>query len=407
MSKIAYLRKIAPCLFAVLVDIMGFGLALPVLTSLFTTGDFLPGSTPEAVRYGYLAIGLILYPFFMFFGSSLMGDLSDIVGRRKILMYCMAGFFIGFFLMGLGVGVKSLSILFIGRSITGITAASLPTTMAAIADSSSRESKAANMSYVVFVQSIGFVLGPLLGGVLSNPNLVSFFSEAIPFYAAAIFALIAFIWITSAFHPKEVLSNKKMHPLRVILVFFDAAKHPRIRLLTTGFIFHQLGIGLFVQTILIYLQQAFNYKAFGMGLFNAYMGFWMGVGVAMVPFFSRRYQIEKMAAVSLALFGVSTLLISFSSMEWLIWFFMIFFGMFSTIAWSSMLTSFSHAVDEESQGWALGITGSVVALTFMISALSPNLIPSLGVMPIVGLGGVFILLGSFIVFRYCKRYELK
>lgn len=398
-------RQIGPCLFAVLVDILGFGLAFPVLTGLFTTGDFLPPGTSDALRYSYLAIGLALYPFFMFFGSSFMGDLSDVIGRRKVLLLCMGGFFIGFSLMGLGVEIKSLTVLFIGRGLTGITAASLPTTMAAIADLSTRETKAKNMSYVVMVQSIGFILGPLMGGLLSGSSKKSLLGEALPFFVAGILALAVMFTIARYFKESfEKRGNKKIHPLRLILVFVEAAKHPKVRLLTVAFVLHQIGIGLFMQLILIYMQRAFQYTTLGMGVFNSFMGVWFATGLLIVPYFSKKYPIEWLACLSLAVVGISNLLTSFSSGQWVIWGFLIPFGVASILAWSAMLTSFSHAVDEHSQGWALGITGAVVALAFMLTGFSPNLVPYFGVMPLIGLSGILLLIGAFVVLVYCRKH---
>lgn len=397
-------KVVSPCLFAVLVDILGFSLALPVLTALFTTGDFLSSATPDKLRYAYLATGLVLYPFFMFFGSSFMGDLSDITGRKKILMLCMGGFCVGFAVMGVGVELHSISLLFLGRALTGVTAASLPTTMAAIADFSTRENKATHMSFVVLVQSIGFVLGPLMGGLLSDPKLVGFFSDAFPFYVAGALALIAFAWIGLAFHESFVPSGKKIHPLRVVLVFVEAAKHAPIRNLTFVFLLHQLGIGLFIQLILIYFQKFFNYTTFGMGIFNAFMGIWLGLGLFLIPTLSKRLRIETVVWISLFILGISQLAVSISSFEWLLWLLVIPLAASANIAWSAILTSYSHAVSEDAQGWALGITGAVVALAFIITGFSPNLVPSFGVMPIIAVGG-FLLIGSSCIMQYyCKRY---
>lgn len=398
-------KEVAPCLFAVFVDILGFSLALPVLTALFTTGDFLSAETSQSLRYGYLALGLVLYPFFMFFGSSFMGDLSDIVGRKKVLMLCMAGFFLGFCVMGVGVEIGSLVALFLGRSLTGLTAASLPVTMAAIADLSTPENKATHMSFVVFVQSLGFVLGPLIGGILSNPRFGSFFNDGIPFFFSGIFALIACIWIGVAFQESFEKIGKKIHPLRVILVFVEVAKHPTIRLLTLVFLLHQIGIGLFIQLILIYLHRAFDYTSFQMGLFNGFMGMWMGVGLFSIPYLSKRFRIEWVACIFIGLLGVSELLTSISTIEWLIWAFVIPLGMSGNIAWSAILTSFSHAADESSQGWALGITGAVVALSFMLTGFSPNLVPFFGVMPLIALGGGLLLISSLVMRFYTRRYS--
>ncbi|MCB1115144.1 MAG: MFS transporter [Chlamydiia bacterium] len=404
MDKTLRFRSIAPCLFAVVVDILGFGLALPVLTGLFTATDFLPASMGEAHRYSYLAIGLALYPFFMFFGSSFMGDLSDIIGRKKVLLICMGGFFVGFFLMGIGVISKSVAILFIGRGLTGLTAASLPTTMAAITDMSTPQTKAKNMSYVVLAQCVGFVLGPLMGGLLSRFDKNPISGAAFPFFAAGILALCAFVSVIALFQESFQRGDKHLHPLRIFLVFVEAARHSKIRLLTIAFLLHQIGVGIFLQLILIYLQKKFAYTTFGMGLFNSFLGIWLGLGIFLLHRLEKKCSIEKLAYLSLAFLGLTNIGTAFSSLEWLIWGWLLPFGISSIIAWSAMLTSFSNAVDERSQGWALGITGAVAALSFIITGFAPNLVPHFGVMPIIALSGILVLIGSTIVAIYCRLF---
>lgn len=399
-------KEMAPVLFAVFVDVLGFGVALPILTSLFSSGDFLPAGISEPQRYALLAMGYALYPFCMLFGSSFMGDLSDIIGRKKVLVMCMGGFVIGFAFMGVGVRLFSISLLFLGRALTGLTAASLPTTMAAVADMSTDKNKATHMSFVVFVQSFGFVLGPLIAGVLSNRNITSFFDDAMPFFASAGLAMIAFFWVGVGFKESFVKnSNKKIEPLRLIMVFVEAVRHKRVRLLTSAFIMHQMGIALYIQLILIYLQRTFAYTAFQMGLFNAFFGLWLGLGlIIIIPYAAKRFKIEWVACVCIGGMGLFQLLTAFSSIQWLIWLFLIPYATFANGAWSAILTAFSRAVDKKSQGWALGITGSVVALSFMLTGFSPNFVPYTGVMPLIALGGILLLGGSVIMRHYCRRF---
>jgi len=401
-------KEMAPVLFAVFVDILGFGVALPILTSLFSSGDFLPAGISEQGRYSLLAVGYALYPFCMLFGSSFMGDLSDIIGRKKVLVMCMGGFAIGFAFMGIGVKLFSISLLFAGRALTGLTAASLPTTMAAVADMSTDENKATHMSFVVFVQSLGFVLGPLIAGVLSNRNVTFFFDDAMPFFFSACLATLAFFWIGVGFQESFIKNpNKKIEPLRLIMVFVEAARHKRVRLLTSAFIMHQMGIALYVQLILIHLQRTFSYTAFQMGLFNAFFGLWMGLGlIIIIPYATKRFKIEWIACVCIGCMGLFQLLTAFSAIQWLIWLFLIPYAGFANAGWSAILTSFSHAVDKKSQGWALGITGSVVALSFVLTGFAPNLIPYMGAMPLIAVGGVLLLGGSLIMRHYCRRFHV-
>ena len=93
------------------------------------------------------------------------------------------------------------------------------------------------MSYVVLVQCVGFVLGPLMGGLLSSPKEVAIFGLSLPFYGAAVLALLAFLSIAFFFKESFTSPTKKFHLLRIFYVFKEAAIHPRMRLLTSAFIF--------------------------------------------------------------------------------------------------------------------------------------------------------------------------
>ncbi len=405
MMKEFNFREIFPCLCAVFVDILGFGLAFPLLTAIFMTGDFLPMSTPETTRFAYLAIGFALYPLFMFFGSSFMGDLSDIIGRKTVLIFCMTGFCIGFSLMGLGIQIKSLSLFFIGRALTGLTAASLPITLAAIADLSLPENKATHMSFAVFIQTLGLVAGPLMAGFLSDQKLIFFFNDATPFFTSGLLALITLVLISSFFVESfEKHPSKKIAFLRIFFVFIEIIKHPRIRILTGAFLFHQIGLGIYLQVILILFNQKYQYGSLKMGLFNAFLGLWLAIGSLLISRFSRYFKIEWLACIFILCLGISVLLTSISPIEILLWIFVIPLGISATAAWSAILTSFSNAVDKKSQGWALGITGATVALSFFVSSFSPNLVPYLGIAFPIALGGFFLILSALIMFFYSRKY---
>jgi len=398
------LRTIIPCLLAVFVDILGFSLAMPAFIALFSSTTFLPDLVSETTRFSYLAIALVLYPLFMFFGASFMGDLSDRVGRKKVLILCMGGFVIGFFIIGLGASQQSLFLLYLGRILTGLTAASLPVTMAAIIDLSTPKNKATHMSLVVFVQSLGIIVGPLMVGILSDSQIVHFFNPSSPFYAASFLALASLLLIAYFFRESfERTSKKKIRFLRVIFIFAEVAKHPRIRILAVSFFLHQIGIGLYLQLILIYLGKMFSYTSFKMGIFNSFVGLWLAIGLILIPPLVKRFRIEWIACISIGLLGLSELFAATFSSAILVWVGGIWIGITGNIAWSSILTSFSEAADSTNQGWALGISGSIVALAFIITGFSPNLVPIIGALPVIGAGGFCTLIASLILFYYCRK----
>src|ERR1700733_7083807 len=137
-------KELIPCFFAIFIDVLGVGLVFPVLTALFASTDtgILPADASQSIRFFYLSLGFLLYPLFMFFGASFMGDLSDILGRKKVLMICMSGLLVGFLLMGVGVKASSIALLLTGRAVTGLMSASMPVALAAVADLSTPTNKA-------------------------------------------------------------------------------------------------------------------------------------------------------------------------------------------------------------------------------------------------------------------------
>ncbi len=163
----------APCLFAIVIDALGFGLVYPVLTTLFTAeaSPMLSADVSESLRYFYLGLGFMLYPFCMFFGAAFMADLSDNYGRKKILLICMAGIALSFLAMAIAVEIQSIALLMLGRAVSGIMAGSQPIAQAAIADLSTSQTKAKNMSIISLSFCVGTVLGPFIGGVTSDPSV--------------------------------------------------------------------------------------------------------------------------------------------------------------------------------------------------------------------------------------------
>lgn len=410
MKKLGFsFKEVSPLLFAIFVDILGFGMVYPVLTALFTdpSTSILPDHISNNLRFFYLSLGFLLYPLFMFFGSSFMGDLSDIWGRKKVLMICMFGLALGFFAMGFGVTFSSLTLLLCARGFSGLMSACMPIAMASIADLSTKQNKTVHMSYVTLIQALGFVIGPLFGGILSDKGVVDFFNFSLPFYLSSCLALIAFIWIFLSYQETFIRNlESKINFKRIYQLFVQIAKNPAVRLLSFSFLFMQMGIALYLQLILIYFQSHFNYSSAKMGAFNGFIGFWMALGLlCIVPILAKKYSAEKIAFWMLGLAGLSTLLSSIIPQQIPLWLIVIPLAISTQIAFATMLTSFSNSVSKDSQGWVMGISGSVIALSFTITGMSPSLVPFLGTKPLIFLGGLFLLLAAFLIGSYIRKHS--
>jgi MFS transporter, DHA1 family, tetracycline resistance protein len=176
-----------------LIDIIGFGIIIPVMPTLIS--ELKGVGINESARYGSFLI--FAFAFMQFLCAPLIGALSDKYGRRPVLLFSLFGFGIDYLFMAFA---PTYGWLLVGRVIAGITGASVTTGFAYIADISSPENRAKNFGMVGAAFGLGFIIGPLLGGLLGE------FGERVPFFAAAFLALVN--WLYGYFVLPESLSKE-------------------------------------------------------------------------------------------------------------------------------------------------------------------------------------------------------
>jgi DHA1 family tetracycline resistance protein-like MFS transporter len=160
----------------VLLDMLAVGLVVPVLPKLVV--DFLHGNTSQgAEMFGVFGT---VWALMQFLFAPVLGALSDRFGRRPIVLFSNLGLGLDYILMALA---PNIAWLFIGRIISGISAASFPTASAYIADISPPEKRAQGFGLLGAAFGIGFVLGPAVGGILGQIN------PRLPFWVAAALSL--------------------------------------------------------------------------------------------------------------------------------------------------------------------------------------------------------------------------
>ena len=156
----------------ILLDMFALGLILPILPKLVES--FVDNDTASAARiFGLFGTAWALMQFFF---SPVLGALSDRFGRRPVVLLSNLGLALDYILMALA---PSLSWLFVGRLISGITSASVSTAFAYIADVTPAEQRAAVFGKIGVAFGAGFILGPALGGLLGGMD------PRLPFWVAA------------------------------------------------------------------------------------------------------------------------------------------------------------------------------------------------------------------------------
>jgi MFS transporter, DHA1 family, tetracycline resistance protein len=165
----------------ILIDVIGFGLIIPVIPRLIE--QLTQSNLSEASRYGGWL--MFAYAIMQFLFSPVLGGLSDRFGRRPVLLFSLLGLGIDYIFMALAPGIIWL---FVGRLIAGIGGASITTATAYIADISPPEKRAQNFGLVGVAFGLGFIIGPVLGGVFSQWGI------RVPFFIASGLALLNFLY---------------------------------------------------------------------------------------------------------------------------------------------------------------------------------------------------------------------
>ena len=163
-----------------LIDVIGFGIIIPVMPKLISSLKHVDVST--ASKYGSLL--MFAYAATQFIFAPILGNLSDKYGRRPVLLFSLFGFGIDYLFMAMA---PTYEWLFIGRVIAGIVGSSFTTGAAYIADISTAENRAKNFGMIGAAFGLGFIIGPVLGGLLGK------IGPHFPFYAAATLALLNWI----------------------------------------------------------------------------------------------------------------------------------------------------------------------------------------------------------------------
>ena len=242
----------------VLIDMLGFALIVPLLAFFADTFGATPFQTGLLVAT-YAAMQMIAAP--------ILGRISDRFGRRPVFLISIFGTFIGFIILGFA---NSLWWLFASRVISGITAGNISVAQAYIADVTDEKNRARGMGLFGAAFGIGFILGPALGGMLSQ------YGFAVPSFVSAGLAFINFLtvyfWLPESLteERRAELANKKQDIS--LNALFDALRRPLVGpLLWVRFGF-AIAFNSFQTVFPLYVLYRFELNAQQTGYILAYMG---------------------------------------------------------------------------------------------------------------------------------------
>ncbi|MEO1041838.1 MAG: TCR/Tet family MFS transporter [Pseudomonadota bacterium] len=342
----------------ILISMIGFGIIMPVMPDLLTevTGK----SVSEAAsRGGWLYFAYALAQFVM---SPILGGLSDRFGRRPVILLSLLTYAIDFLLLAMA---PTYAWLVFARVVSGATAATYSTANAVIADVSPPEKRASNFGLMGAAFGLGFIIGPVIGGLFGEMGTRA------PFFAAASLAFInvlfGFFALPETLREKRDFNILRANPLGSLV---SVSRH--------GTVFTVLGAYFLMQFAHQALPSVFSYFAvFKFGWTPADIGYaltFVGVTAAIVQGGLTRRIIPAIGEARSVLIGATAMTISFLGYAFFaptgvyiyLW---IFVGALGGLMMPAMQGIMSTAVPADSQGELQGAVASVMSLTMMTSPL--------------------------------------
>lgn len=407
-NKVSYM-SLLPLFMVILLDVMGIILVLPVLTPLILQPEsgLVPTSTSLLLRDFLYGFSLALFPLFMFFSTPILGDLSDKFGRKKILLMCLVGSAVSYVISAIGIMFNSLFILLASRAIAGLAAGTQPIATAAIIDLSNSHNKTKNLAWVVFTSSVGLIFGPVVGGISADKSLVSWFGYEIPFIIAAVLSLLNAVFLLLSY--KETIITKSEHAINLtkgFILFLEAFLQKRFRLLSMLFAFFILAWSLYYQTINWYFMEEYHYSVGKLGLFTGYIGVIFALASSLVSrfvlkLFPKETDVFAFCILAMAIACVGA---AISQSELSQWLWVILNAAGNVICYTLGLSLFSHLASKESQGWIMGATGAIGAITWTIGGMIAGPLGFINIHVPLWTAGILCLISFVLMLLYRRAH---
>ncbi len=343
-----------------LIDVIGFGLIIPVLPKLLE--QMTGGDLSTAARWG--GILMFTYAGMQFLFSPIIGGLSDQFGRRPVILASLFAFAIDFVIQGFAPNIWWF---FLGRVLGGITGASFTSGMAYIADVSPIEKRAQNFGIVGAAFGLGFIIGPLIGGVVSF-----YFGIRAPFFAAA--GLAAVNWLYGYFILPESLKPENRRPFdwkraNPIGSLLRLRKYPVILSLVASLIFIYIAGHANQSTWTYITMKKFGWDERWVGYSLAFVGLMAaivqgGLTRILIPKLGQRTSVF----IGLGLYTIGFILFALANQGWMMFLFTVPFAL-GGIAGPSLQAIISGQVPANEQGELQGALTSLMSLTSIIGPL--------------------------------------
>jgi len=339
-----------------LIDITGWGIIIPVIPKLIE--ELIHGDISEAAKIGgWLTFA---YAITQFVFAPLIGNLSDKYGRRPIILISLFGFALDYLFLSVA---PTIEWLFVGRIIAGITGASITTASAYIADVSTNENRAKNFGMIGAAFGLGFIIGPVIGGLLGH------YGPRVPFYAAAGLCFLNFLYgffILPESLDKSHRRNfewKRANPVGALL---NLKKYPQLIGLVSAIFILYVGSHAVQSNWSYFTMYQLKWDETMVGISLGVVGILVAlVQGVLIRWINPRLGNEKSIYVGMALYAIGMFLFAFSTQTWMMFAFLIPYCL-GGIAGPALQAVVSADVPKTEQGEIQGTLTSLMSASAIV-----------------------------------------
>jgi MFS transporter, DHA1 family, tetracycline resistance protein len=393
-------------LVTVLIDVIGIGIIIPIMPSLYQ--ELTGGTVSEASQYS--AYLVFIYALMQFIFSPIIGGLSDQFGRRPVLLMSLFGFGMDFIFLALA---PSIGWLFVGRIISGIAGASFTTANAYIADITEPEKRAQSFGMIGAAFGLGFIIGPSLGGILGE------YGTRIPFWVSAGLALLNWLYGYFILPESLLLENRRKFDIKranPIGSLMNLKKYPYVLALVLSLFLVNVSNFATQGTWSFYGIEKFSWSKLEVGLSLGFVGLMVAiVQGGLIRVIIPKLGQERSLFLGLAINALGLAAFAFASSSWMMYAIMVPFAV-GGLAGPAFQGIISNQVGKNEQGELQGGLTSLMSIAAIVGQPlmlglfrtftkenAPIYFPGAPFL----MGGLLSLISLLLVFRTIKKENLK
>lgn len=388
------LGRLVPLYMLIAIAFIGYSMMVTLFPPmLLLDNGFVDPATVKSTRTILIGLLLTLYPLGQFLGSPVIGALSDRFGRKRLLMITLIFSIIFYGLIAAALLMKSLLFLMIACFLAGLSESHVSIVQSVIADTSSSEDRGKLFAYMYASMSIGYILGPLIGGPMAMH-----FGYNVPFWFVLVLLVCAAVWLRITLEETRPAEEGSVDYFKTFKNFTTVfTDKPIRRIYLVNFILFLSVLGFF-RVIQIFVVDTWKFNVDKGSFFYAYLAFCCMIGnTFVIGILAKRFSSKFITILTSIVGGVFAIAIILFNNEPMLFVTSGFTSVFQAIAVGACCTILSTRVSADRQGSVMGNNQSLFVGGEAIGAFAGGVLASIFIpLPII-VFGILMIIGGLVL----------